>query len=377
MDVCGAPALTARVVRRYVADGRPPVVAVIGGGRQVRLPVAGRRATRPAPGAPSASCPHEAEARRCCARPGSPTRWRSPTPATRSPCATAVDRGRAGPPTSPSSASTCPAASTARSWPPPRAAPSSSSRWPPRSRAAALGAEGLAADVTMLVGNGYVPGHADYALDLLRAEPGVRGLFERPAVMDADEPPGRRASSTSTRRPSARRARWPARPARRSSKLARSTPPSRSSAPRCAWPGSPAPTPTASRGSTGWSTPSAADVGLEHGVALPVWDALRPRRGRRPARRSPRRPPPARCRSGCPRAATPTRAGAAAPASRSGAGITPHRRAPRASASGWSSGIGDAPRQAVDLPDRRHRRHLRGHPAGPGRPPARAPTSSR
>ena len=44
--------------------------------------------------------------------------------------------------------------------------------------AAALGAEGLAADVTMIVGNGYVPGHAAYALDLLRAEPGVRGLFE-------------------------------------------------------------------------------------------------------------------------------------------------------------------------------------------------------
>ena len=31
----------------------------------------------------------------------------------------------------------------------------------------------------------------------------------------------------------------------------------------------------ASRGSTGWSTPSATEVGLEHGVALPVWDALR------------------------------------------------------------------------------------------------------
>ncbi|GAB2673161.1 L-erythro-3,5-diaminohexanoate dehydrogenase [Thalassiella azotivora] len=45
--------------------------------------------------------------------------------------------------------------------------------------AAALGAEGLAADVTMLVGNGYVPGHADLALDLLRTTPGVRMLFER------------------------------------------------------------------------------------------------------------------------------------------------------------------------------------------------------
>ena len=45
--------------------------------------------------------------------------------------------------------------------------------------AAALGAEGLAANVTMLVGNGYTPGHADYALSLLRAHAGVRSLFER------------------------------------------------------------------------------------------------------------------------------------------------------------------------------------------------------
>ena len=44
--------------------------------------------------------------------------------------------------------------------------------------AAALGAEGLAADVRMLVGNGYVPGHADYALKLLRNNSAVRGLFE-------------------------------------------------------------------------------------------------------------------------------------------------------------------------------------------------------
>ena len=45
--------------------------------------------------------------------------------------------------------------------------------------AAALGAEGLAADVTMLVGNGYVPGHAEFALDLLRTTPPVRSLFEK------------------------------------------------------------------------------------------------------------------------------------------------------------------------------------------------------
>jgi len=47
------------------------------------------------------------------------------------------------------------------------------------SSAAALGAEGMAADVSMLIGNGYVPGHADLALNLIRANPAVRGLFER------------------------------------------------------------------------------------------------------------------------------------------------------------------------------------------------------
>jgi L-erythro-3,5-diaminohexanoate dehydrogenase len=44
--------------------------------------------------------------------------------------------------------------------------------------AAALGAEGLARDVTMLIGNGFVPGHAAFALELLRGEPAVRRLFE-------------------------------------------------------------------------------------------------------------------------------------------------------------------------------------------------------
>jgi L-erythro-3,5-diaminohexanoate dehydrogenase len=44
--------------------------------------------------------------------------------------------------------------------------------------AAALGAEGVAADVTMLVGNGYVPGHADLALELIRTTPSVRRLFD-------------------------------------------------------------------------------------------------------------------------------------------------------------------------------------------------------
>ena len=50
--------------------------------------------------------------------------------------------------------------------------------------AAALGAEGLAADVTMLIGNGYVPGHAELALDLLRTDPGVRALFDARLAAD-------------------------------------------------------------------------------------------------------------------------------------------------------------------------------------------------
>lgn len=51
--------------------------------------------------------------------------------------------------------------------------------------AAALGAEGVGKDVTMLIGNGYVPGHADLTLELLRAEPELRSLFEKRYVQSA------------------------------------------------------------------------------------------------------------------------------------------------------------------------------------------------
>ncbi len=44
--------------------------------------------------------------------------------------------------------------------------------------AAALGAEGVGSPVDMLVGNGYYPGHADLTLDLLRESPKLRALFE-------------------------------------------------------------------------------------------------------------------------------------------------------------------------------------------------------
>jgi L-erythro-3,5-diaminohexanoate dehydrogenase len=46
--------------------------------------------------------------------------------------------------------------------------------------AAALGAEGLAADRELLIGNGYLPGHAELALGLVREESGLRALLEDP-----------------------------------------------------------------------------------------------------------------------------------------------------------------------------------------------------
>ncbi|GIH13931.1 hypothetical protein [Rugosimonospora africana] len=64
--------------------------------------------------------------------------------------------------------------------------------------AAALGAEGLAADVTMLIGNGYLPGHAEYALDLVRTVPAVRDLFAARLGTETGTPAGggRGASGT-------------------------------------------------------------------------------------------------------------------------------------------------------------------------------------
>ncbi len=44
--------------------------------------------------------------------------------------------------------------------------------------AAALGAEGVGKDATLIVGNGYVPGHAELTLGLLRRQPRLRALFE-------------------------------------------------------------------------------------------------------------------------------------------------------------------------------------------------------
>jgi L-erythro-3,5-diaminohexanoate dehydrogenase len=45
--------------------------------------------------------------------------------------------------------------------------------------AAALLAEGLGKDVGLIIGSGYVPGHAELALDMVRQRPDLRAVFER------------------------------------------------------------------------------------------------------------------------------------------------------------------------------------------------------
>ena len=83
MDVCGAPALTERHVRRY-AD---PVVAVIGGaGKSGSLCLAAARRAGARRTARRRTPP--GRGRRCSSPPGSPTRCWSATPATRWHCAT-------------------------------------------------------------------------------------------------------------------------------------------------------------------------------------------------------------------------------------------------------------------------------------------------
>jgi L-erythro-3,5-diaminohexanoate dehydrogenase len=167
LDVCGAPALTARVVRGYSA----PTVAVLGGaGKSGSLSLAAAR--RAGAARTVGVVPDEEEAGRLQA---SGLADRVVVADARDPVALAAGVGTAdvtvvcvdvpgcehGAILVTADGGTVVFFSMATSF-----------------AAAALGAEGLAADVTMLVGNGYVPGHADYALDIVRAEPAVRVLIE-------------------------------------------------------------------------------------------------------------------------------------------------------------------------------------------------------
>ncbi|NLU78629.1 zinc-binding alcohol dehydrogenase [Micromonospora sp. HNM0581] len=188
LDVCGAPALTSRVVSRYVAgraaegDTRPVAVAVLGGaGKSGSLSLAAAR--RAGAGRTVGVVPVDAERDALVAAGLADV---VAVADARDPVAlsTAVAAALGGPADvtvvcvdvpgcehgavlATTDGGTVVFFSMATSF-----------------AAAALGAEGLAADVTMLVGNGYVPGHAELALDLLRGEPGVRGLFEARLAAD-------------------------------------------------------------------------------------------------------------------------------------------------------------------------------------------------
>lgn len=186
LDVCGAPALTARVVSRYVAqrsgDGPAVGVAVIGGagksgslslaaarragaGRTVGVvPVAAERDALTAAGL--ATQVALADARDPVALSSAVTAALG-APADVTVVCVDVPGCEHGAILATADGGTVIFFSMATSF-----------------AAAALGAEGLAADVTMLVGNGYVPGHAELALELVRSEPGVRGLFEARLAAD-------------------------------------------------------------------------------------------------------------------------------------------------------------------------------------------------
>jgi L-erythro-3,5-diaminohexanoate dehydrogenase len=176
MDVCGAPALTARVVRAYADTGDPTVVVLGGAGKSGSLSLAAARDA----GAARTVCvvPHSGEAALAedhrladevlVADARDPVALKAavqrvaPGGADVTVVCVDVPGCEGGAILSTRDGGTIIFFSMATSF-----------------TAAALGAEGLAADVTMLVGNGYLPGHADYALSLLRAEPGLRSLFER------------------------------------------------------------------------------------------------------------------------------------------------------------------------------------------------------
>ena len=142
MDVCGAPALTARVVGA-VRRPRPPRRLRHRGSRQERLAVAGCRRPRPEPGAPSPSSLSSARsdllADKGLARRGVARRRPRPGRPLATPSSARADR-----PTSPWSASTSRAARAVRSCRPPQGGTVIFFSMATSFTAAALGAEGLA-----------------------------------------------------------------------------------------------------------------------------------------------------------------------------------------------------------------------------------------
>src|SRR3954453_20179973 len=170
MDVCGAPALTHRVVAKYVAQGRPPVVAVIGGaGKSGSLALAAARRAGAARtiGVVPVEREHDALAAAGLADVVALADARDPGargaavgaaggPADVTVVCVDVPGCEHGAVLATADLGTVVFFSMATSF-----------------AAAALGAEGLAADVTLMIGNGYAAGHADFALNVLRTSPGA------------------------------------------------------------------------------------------------------------------------------------------------------------------------------------------------------------
>ncbi len=176
MDVCGAPALTERVVRDYADRGRPPAVAVVGGaGKSGSLALAAARK-----GGARLTCGVVPVDREAAALTGSGLADTVVLADARDPVAlaAAVERGLGGPADVTVVCVDVPGCEHGAVLATAEGGTVIFFSMATSFSAAALGAEGLAADVTMLIGNGYSPGHAQLALDLLRSEPGVRALFE-------------------------------------------------------------------------------------------------------------------------------------------------------------------------------------------------------
>lgn len=171
MDVCGAPALTARVVGRYTE----PTVAVIGAGKSGSLCLAAARRSGAKSIVGIVPFRHEAAALEAAGLADEIMIADARDPVALS---AAVWTALNGPADVTILCVDVPGCEHGAILGTADGGTVVFFSMPTSFAAAALGAEGLAADVTMLIGNGYVPGHADYALDLLRAEPGVRALFE-------------------------------------------------------------------------------------------------------------------------------------------------------------------------------------------------------
>jgi L-erythro-3,5-diaminohexanoate dehydrogenase len=181
MDVCGAPALTKRVVAGFSARDPGPVVAVLGAaGKSGSLSAAAARAA--GAGRVIGVVPYEREAAllREVSAGGAPLVDEVVIADARDPVALAAAVAAAGGPADVTvvcvDAPGCEGGAILATR---QGGTVIFFSMATLFSAAALGAEGMAADVTMLIGNGYVPGHADLALDLLRASPAVRELFER------------------------------------------------------------------------------------------------------------------------------------------------------------------------------------------------------